>query len=108
MVQLCVVRSAISRLDPEEKLLLLFHYEQGLSLDDMAPMLGTSKATLSRRLKAVRETLRTNVESLAAAEGGPRAAVALRHAIDRARAEFDLAALLGGPAALKESARERV
>lgn len=102
------VRSAIGRLDPEEKLLLLFHYEQGLSLDSMAPLVGASKATLSRRLTAIRDKLRLKIETMAASEGGSRAAESLRSAIDQARAEFDLAALLGGRAELKGGAGERV
>jgi RNA polymerase sigma-70 factor (ECF subfamily) len=91
-----LMQQAIGRLEPDEKLLLLFHYEQGLSLDAMAPLLGASKATLSRRISALRDRLRQDVETMAAALGGPRAAESLRPAIDRARAEFDLAALLGG------------
>ncbi len=91
-----LMQRAIDRLAPDEKLLLLFHYEQGLSLDAMAPLLGASKATLSRRIAAIRDRLRQDVETIAAAERGPRAAESLRPAIDRAQAEFDLAALLGG------------
>ncbi len=91
-----LVRTALARLDAEAKVLLLFHYEQGLSLDAMAPLLGASKATLSRRLKAIRDQLRANVEAMAAAEHGPRAAQSLAGGIDRAQAEFDLSALLGG------------
>jgi len=102
------VRRAIDRLDAESKLLLLFHYEQGLSLDHMEPLFGASKATLSRRLKRVRESLRTTVEGLATAEGGPDAAASLGRGIGRAQAEFDLAALLGDATSLKEQARERV
>jgi RNA polymerase sigma-70 factor len=102
------VRSAIGRLDPEEKLLLLFHYEQGLSLDDMAPLVGASKATLSRRLTAIRDKLRLKIETMAVSEGGGRAAESLRSAIDQARAEFDLAALLGGSAEVKGGAGDRV
>jgi RNA polymerase sigma-70 factor (ECF subfamily) len=102
-----LMQQAIDRLDAEEKLLLLFHYEQGLSLDAMAPLLGASKATLSRRISALRDRLRQNVETMAVAERGPRGAESLRPAIDRAHAEFDLAALLGG-ARVKGGADGRV
>lgn len=92
-----LMQQAIARLDPDEKLLLLFHYEQGLSLDRMAPLLGTSKATLSRRIAAIRDRLRQDVE-----------AIAPRPAIDRAHTEFDLAELLGGAARVKGGADGRV
>ena len=102
-----LMQEAIDRLDADEKLLLLFHYEQGLSLDRMAPLLGASKATLSRRISALRDRLRQDVETRAAAGGGPGTAESLRPAIDRAQAEFDLAALLGG-ARMKGGADGRV
>jgi RNA polymerase sigma-70 factor (ECF subfamily) len=95
------VRTAIDRLDSESKLLLLFHYEQGLSLDQMEPIFAASKATLSRRLKRVREELRAAVERLAAEQGGPAAAAALGRGIGRAHTEFDLAALLGETSGVK-------
>lgn len=101
------VRTAIDRLDAESKLLLLFHYEQGLSLDHMAPLFGASKATLSRRLKRVREQLRTTVERLAAAECGPGAAASLGRGIARAQGEFDLAALLGDSSAVTSTLSTR-
>jgi RNA polymerase sigma-70 factor len=102
-----LVQGAIARLDPEEKLLLLLHFEQGLSLDAMVPLMSASKATLSRRIAAIRDRLRASVEALAAAEGGLRSAEALRHAVGQAHAEFDLAALLGG-AGMKGGAGGRV
>jgi RNA polymerase sigma-70 factor (ECF subfamily) len=92
-----LMQQAIARLDADEKLLLLFHYEQGLSLDAMAPLLGASKATLSRRIGAIRDRLRQDIE-----------AVAPRPAIDRAHTEFDLAELLGGAARVKGGADGRV
>jgi RNA polymerase sigma-70 factor (ECF subfamily) len=91
-----LMQRAIGRLDADDKVLLLFHYEQGLSLDAMAPLLGASKATLSRRIAAIRERLRQDVDALAAAERGPQGTESLRPAIPRAQAEFDLAELLGG------------
>lgn len=92
-----LMQQAIGRLNADDKLLLLLHYEQGLSLDAMAPLVGASKATLSRRIAAIRDRLRQAVE-----------AIAPRPAIDRAHAEFDLAELLGGAARVKGGADGRV
>lgn len=102
-----LVQSALDGLGAEEKFLLLLHYEQGLSLDAMAPLVGSSKATLSRRLTALRDKLREHVESIAASEGGSRAAEPLGSAIERARGEFDLSALLGA-SSVKGGASGRV
>lgn len=102
-----LMQRAIGQLEADDKVLLLFHYEQGLSLDAMAPLLGASKATLSRRIAAIRDRLRQDVETIAAAERGPRGAESLRPAIARAQAEFDLAELLGG-ARVKGGAGGRV
>jgi hypothetical protein len=54
-----------------------------------------SKATLSRRLKRVREQLRDSVDRLARGSFGV-SADALRDRLELDRLEFDLAALLGG------------
>ena len=49
---------ALAELEPDQKLLLLLYYEQGLTLDEMVGVLGASKATLSRRLDRLRRSLR--------------------------------------------------
>jgi len=89
-----LVKTALGRLDDEEKLLLLLHYEQELSLDEMAPLLGASKATLSRRLKRLRLAVRQSVEALAVAEGSSGETESLRRGLSRAWTEFDLSTLL--------------
>lgn len=90
-----LVRSAIAALDSESRLLLLFYYEQALTLDEMQRLLGSSKATLSRRLDAVRRAVRASIETRACALGID--ADHLRERLDFSRLEFDLASALKGP-----------
>jgi RNA polymerase sigma factor (sigma-70 family) len=90
-----LVERAIEELTPDSKLLLLLYYEQGLTLDEMANVVGGSKATLSRRLSGVRSALRDAIDANARRELRVDAD-ALRERLDFARLEFDLAAALGG------------
>jgi RNA polymerase sigma factor (sigma-70 family) len=90
-----LVERAIGALAPDSKLLLLLYYEQGLTLDEMANVVGGSKATLSRRLSGLRSALRDTIDATARRELRVDAD-ALRERLDFARLEFDLAAALGG------------
>lgn len=90
-----LVERAIGELAPDSKLLLLLYYEQGLTLDEMTNVIGGSKATLSRRLSALRDALRDAIDANARRELRVDADV-LRERLDFARLEFDLAAALGG------------
>jgi len=99
-----LVERAIGELTPDNKLLLLMYYEQGLTLDQMANVLGGSKATLSRRLSALRSALRDAIDANARRELRVDAAV-LRERLDFARLEFDLAAALGGARMEREGDR---
>jgi RNA polymerase sigma-70 factor (ECF subfamily) len=95
-----ITSEAIEALDDDRKLLLLLHYEQNLPLDRIAPILGTSKATLSRRLKQLREHLRATIERVAHEKY--RASPAdVEARIDLGRVELDLSLLLGGVGSLK-------
>lgn len=97
-----LLAEAMEDLRAEDRLILLLHFEQGLALDRMAPLLDTSKATLSRRLKRIREGLRLTLERLT--HERYRASTAdFRKALDLGEIEFDLSRLLGNPASLKES-----
>ena len=96
-----LVKEAMTNLEPEAKLLLLLHYEQGLTLDEIASVHGGSKAALSRRLQRTRDELRVAIDSLARRAGGS-SADALRAGIDLGHLELDLARLLGGVAAERE------
>lgn len=92
-----LVTRAVGELEPDAKVLLLLYYEQGLTLDEMVSVLGTSKATLSRRLDRLRRGLREAIEASAQQELRVDSA-ALRERLDFARLEFDLEAALGGSA----------
>ena len=89
-----MVGQAIGALGAEDKLLLHLYYEEGLTLDEMAGVLRSSKAALSRRLKRTRETLRAAIESLSRTSTG-MSADALRRSVDLDRLDLDLAAILG-------------
>jgi len=91
-----VVRRAVAEVEPEDRLLLQLYYEQGLTLDEMAPIAGASKATLSRRLDRLRRRLRATIEAHTRRE--MRLDVeTLKGGLDFSRLEFDLAAALAGP-----------
>lgn len=61
--------AALARLDPRSRLLVLLHYEQGLTLEEIGSMEGASKATMSRRLHAIRAGLREEIDRGLAARG---------------------------------------
>jgi RNA polymerase sigma-70 factor (ECF subfamily) len=90
-----ITAEAIGALPRDQKLLLLLHYEQGLSLDQIGALLSTSKATLSRRLKQVRTEVRAVIER-AARERYRSTGDAVRARVDLGRLELDLSALLAG------------
>jgi RNA polymerase sigma factor (sigma-70 family) len=92
-----LVTRAVEELEPDAKVLLLLYYEQGLTLDEMVRVLGTSKATLSRRLDRLRRGLRAAIEASARQELRVDSAT-LREQFDFARLAFDLEAALGGSA----------
>ena len=92
-----LVTHAVEELEPDAKVLLLLYYEQGLTLDEMVGVLGTSKATLSRRLDRLRRDLRAAIEA-GALQGLRVDPAALREQFDFARLAFDLKAALGGSA----------
>ena len=96
-----LVKEAMQSLPPEEKLLLLLYYEQGLTLDEMAGVLGSSKAALSRKLQRTRDDLRAAIDSLARRRAGS-SADSLRAGVDLGRLELDLGRLLGRAAVERE------
>jgi RNA polymerase sigma factor (sigma-70 family) len=86
---------ALSELANEDCLLLQLYYEQELTLDEMAPILGASSAALSRRLKRTRETLRAHVDALARQRTG-ESAQGLRAGIEWSDLDLDLGLQLRG------------
>lgn len=89
-----LVREAMEVLSSEDKLLILLHYEQGLTLDEMAIAVGGSKAGLSRKLKRARERLRASIDALAHSRTGVSGET-LRSGIDLSRLRLDLETILG-------------
>jgi RNA polymerase sigma-70 factor (ECF subfamily) len=90
-----LVKQAMESLPAEDKLLLLLYYEQGLTLDEMAGVVGGSKAALSRKLQRTRGELHASIESLSRQHAGSSAEW-LRAGIDLGGLELDLVRLLGG------------
>jgi len=93
-----LVRKAMEGLSADDKLLILLHYEQDLTLDEMAIAVGGSKAGLSRRLKRAREQLLASIDSMARSRTG-LSAETLRAGIDLRRLQLDLGTILGGATA---------
>jgi RNA polymerase sigma-70 factor (ECF subfamily) len=93
-----LVGEAMKGLPAEDKLLILLHYEQDLTLDEMAIAVGGSKAGLSRKLKRAREQLRASIDALAQSRTGVSAET-LRSGIDLRRLQLDLGTILGGAVA---------
>jgi RNA polymerase sigma factor (sigma-70 family) len=88
-----LVSRAVAALPTEDKLLLQLHYEEGLTLQQMEVALRASKATLSRRLKRTRESLRRALDDLASGTYGTSAEI-IRQRLSLDRVELDLSRLL--------------
>jgi RNA polymerase sigma factor (sigma-70 family) len=76
---------SIAALADDDRLLILMHYEQDLSLSQCGAVLGKSKSTLSRRLAAIREQVRAEADRIARQRYGAP--------IDRLRAGLDASTL---------------
>jgi len=85
--------AALAGLPRDERLIVLLHYEQGLTLEEIGRLEGASKATMSRRLQAVRAGLRHDIERGLASRGVSWEE--LRPEVDLARLDLGLGALLG-------------
>ena len=86
-----LLAEAMTPLPPRDRLLLLFYYEQGLTLDKIGPLMRRSKAALSRHLKRVVAGLRRELD----ARAGERFGASARDlAGDLESVELDLGALL--------------
>jgi RNA polymerase sigma factor (sigma-70 family) len=84
--------AALRALDPHARLLVLLHYEQGLTLEEIGRLEGVSKATMSRRLDAIRTGLRAEIDRRLAARGVTWSE--LRPEVDLGRLDLGLSALL--------------
>lgn len=84
--------AALGRLDPRARLLVLLHYEQRLTLEEIGRMEGASKATMSRRLHAIRAGLREEIDRGLTARGVTWEEI--RPDVDLARLDLRLGELL--------------
>ena len=58
------LKSACSRLTPRERLILLWRYEDGLQLGQIAPLLGLHQSNVTRQLERMQGELRQEVVSI--------------------------------------------
>lgn len=86
-----LLADAVAQQPFEDQLLILLYYEQGLTLDEIGPVVGLSKAALSRRLKRIRETLVEITDGLARERLGTTAR-SLAAGLDLSRLDLDLRA----------------
>lgn len=84
--------AALGRLDARSRLLVLLHYEQSLTLEEIGRLVGGSKATMSRRLQGIRAGLREEIDRGLAARGVSWEEI--RPDVDLARLDLGLNALL--------------
>ena len=66
------VRSAVGSLPPEQRMVIVLRYTQGLSYDEIAAILGCSTGTVASRLNRVHKILERRLSRLAGARGGDR------------------------------------
>lgn len=87
---------AIAGLPDDDRLLILMHYEQNLSLGECGVVLGASKSTLSRRLAAVRERIRADADRMSRERHGA-SLQHLRSGLEASMLDVDLRVACGGP-----------
>jgi len=58
------VSAAIRELEPRERLLLKYHYVDGLTVDRIGPLFAVHRATAARWIAAARETLATRTQRI--------------------------------------------
>lgn len=84
--------AALARLDASSRLVVLLHYEQCLTLEEIGRLVGASKATMSRRLQGIRAGLREEIDRGLAARGVSWEEI--RPDVDLGRLDLGLNALL--------------
>jgi RNA polymerase sigma-70 factor (ECF subfamily) len=66
------VRSVVGSLPPEQRMVIVLRYTQGLSYEEIAVILGCSTGTIASRLNRVHKVLERRLSRLAGATGGNR------------------------------------
>jgi RNA polymerase sigma-70 factor (ECF subfamily) len=88
-------RTAVSRLDAEQRSLLHGHFVEGRTLDELAAELGVHRATIARRIAAGREAIAEEARRLLGDKlGATKAEIESIVALMRSRLEVSLAELL--------------
>ena len=64
------VRSAVTRLPPEQRIVIVLRYTEGLSYEAIAEALGCSKGTVASRLNRAHSVLERRLARLVKEEGG--------------------------------------
>jgi RNA polymerase sigma-70 factor, ECF subfamily len=64
------VRSAVAVLPPEQRIVIVLRYTEGLSYEEIAEALGCSKGTVASRLNRAHSTLERRLARLAKEDGG--------------------------------------
>lgn len=64
------VQSAVSSLPPEQRIVIVLRYTQGLSYEEIAQVLGCSPGTVASRLNRAHKVLERRLAHLAEARGG--------------------------------------
>ena len=86
-----VLAESIARQPVQDRLLVLLYYEQGLTLDQIEPVMGLSKAALSRRLKRIRHAVLNDANALALRRIGTSAR-SLADGLELSRVDLDFRA----------------
>lgn len=64
------VQAAVSRLAPEQRIVIVLRYTRGLSYDEIAEVLGCSMGTVASRLNRAHKILERRLAHLAPVQGG--------------------------------------
>jgi RNA polymerase sigma-70 factor (ECF subfamily) len=64
------VQSAVGSLSPEQRIVIVLRYTQGLSYEEIAEVLGCSSGTVASRLNRAHKVLERRLAHLAQAKGG--------------------------------------
>jgi len=86
-----ILHDAIGSLPVSLKVLVLMYYEQGLTLDEVSAVVGSSKSNLSRRLQKARDQILAQADRLARERLGTSLG-SLRSGVDLSQLELDLRA----------------
>jgi RNA polymerase sigma-70 factor (ECF subfamily) len=84
-----ILHDAIGSLPVSLKVLVLMYYEQGLTLDEVSAVVGSSKSNLSRRLQKARDQILAQADRLARERLGTSLA-SLRSGVDLSQLDLDL------------------